>query len=493
MKPDLYPTRPQILWDQFYQFTLHPRPSKKEDQIRKYIITLAQKNKIPYRLDQQGNLALFVPASKGYESAPSVLIQNHLDMVCDALPGKKINFETDGLQLKIQDDWLLAQDTTLGADNGLGCAAALALILDEKVIHPKLEILFTVDEETGLGGALNLSIEELGLVSETMINLDTEDWGILYVGCAGGFEQEFTKDIVLVETNHSTCLQFEITGLCGGHSGIEIHLQHGNAIKLMIQALTELEPLGIELMEMRGGKAHNIIPRDALALFTAPDSQIEKIENKILEIEKIWKAILPKADQNLKIKIKKIETLNKKKVMSKKDFKHFLSFHHLFPNGAHLFDWRSTELLVSVSNNLAISLFVNEKLYTLSSTRFLDRPQSNFLLDKYHSLAEHFNYHLNIDTGYPSWKPIFDSPVVNLVKSQYEILYGETPNVAAIHAGLECGIIKDKMPDVDIVSFGPTIKGAHSPTERVHIPSVEKFWTLLLAVMKKLAQVNQQP
>lgn len=477
--PTGYPTSPKLVWDYFHQITTLPRPSKHEDRFREFILQEAKKLNLKTHVDQVGNVIVYVPASPGDETKETVIIQNHMDMVTDALPEKKINFLTDAIETYVEGDWLKAKGTTLGADNGIGCAAALALMSDRTLKHPALELLFTIDEETGLKGAWG--VEASALKGRRMLNLDTEEWGSLYIGCAGGIDYDFQKDFTLTKSKFNSTYKLTVSGFLGGHSGVDIHEQRGNAIKFLHEWLSELGD-GIEICELRGGKAHNIIPRDAFAIINAKNS--EGFEKKGQELIKKWKAYLPQNDQKLEIKVDAEDT--REEVVGSQDRKLVLNFLSLFPHGAHSFDLASGGELVSLSNNLAICLLVNGKFYLQTSLRFFDRQECESLERKIRSLADVFQMELKKNGEYPSWKPVRENKLLDFVIKRHETLFGRTPKVTAIHAGLECGILRDKIGPIDVVSFGPTIMGAHSPQERVEISTVEKFWFLLKDTLENL-------
>lgn len=483
-KPLNYPESPKDLWNIFYDFTQTPRPSKNEDQIVKYLVNLAEKNKLKYKVDKASNVIIYVPGKNGRENDAPVIIQNHIDMVTDALPNIKINFKEDPIETEVDGEWLTAKGTTLGADNGIGCAASLAVIFDENLVHPPLELLFTTDEETGLNGALGLETEYLK--GRKMLNLDTEEWGSLYIGCAGGLHYDFNRDFELVEPKLQKKIKISISDLVGGHSGIDIHKQHGNAIKLLVDFLNELKDrIPFELEEFRSGKAHNIIPRDAYALLNIEEKDFSLVEKLIVEMKSEWLNFLPKVDQGLKFSIEKLE-LNTKKVYAENDLAQILNFLTLFPSGAHAFDLPSNREIVSMSNNLAIVIVMNGKFYALTSLRFFDRGEVKSLEKKLIALGKTFGMTFQKASEYPSWKPVRDNSVLDTVKSVYKELYQSDAIVTAIHAGLECGILRDKIGPIDVCSFGPTITGAHSPDERVNIPSVEQFWNLFINVLKRI-------
>ncbi len=485
MKPENYPQNPKALWDLFYDFTQTPRPSKFEDEIRDYLVNLAKNNDKTYQVDQAGNVIIYVDGTGGRENDEPVIIQNHIDMVTDAIPNKKINFKEDPIITVVDGDWLTADGTTLGADNGIGCVAALATIFEPDLIHPPLELLFTTDEETGLNGALGLETQYLK--GKKMINLDTEEWGSLYIGCAGGIDYDFFKTLDLVDANKQwNRVKVNISGLVGGHSGCDIHEQRGNAIKLLVQALSELaKTTSFQLETINAGRAHNIIPRDAFATIRIEEDAQLELRKTLGALEKEWLGFLPESDHNLKAEIE-ILPGGADKVLSETEKKKMLGLLTLFPNGAHSFDLHSKREVVSMSNNLAKVLILNGELYILSSLRFFDRGEVKRIENELDALGEIFGAKVSKNSEYPSWKPVRNNAILDTVKETYKELFGTEAKVTAIHAGLECGIIRDKIGPIDVVSFGPTITGAHSPDERVHIDSVEKFWDLFKAVLAKV-------
>lgn len=487
-KPANYPQSPSALWDMFYKISRVPRPSKKETAITEFLVTIAKENQLQHKIDVVGNVIIYLPASYGYETHPSIVIQNHMDMVCDAIPGHKINFEKDPIELQVKDGWVCATGTTLGADNGIGCAAALALITDKAVLHPPLELLFTVDEETGLYGAKGL--EATAIKSRLMINLDTEEWGSLYIGCAGGFDYDMKQTPAMVETNlqGKKAYKLTLTGLKGGHSGVDIHLRRGNAIKLLTESLVEIKNENFEIAEFESGKAHNIIPRDAYVTLLLNADAHEKLKIICTKKEKTYRDYLAKEDGKVSLLLEEIPTEQfPKKVLSNTEKNNFLNLLTLFPHGAYRYHWDGSEPVVSVSSNLAIVRLKNNELFIQSSVRFFDPNECREVEHRIEALANMYNFQLEKATGYPSWIPTWEgSKLLEMAKTEFKHLYGETPKVKAIHAGLECGIIKERLGEMDIISFGPTITGAHSPTESVEIKSVEKFWEFFVHMLAKL-------
>ena len=481
MKPTDYPLEPSHLWEHFYQFTQIPRPSKEEDAVRQYVIDQAEKGANTWRMDEVGNLVVSVPASSAMEGRPTVIIQNHLDMVTVKTGDKTHDFHTQPLTLEVKDGWLKADRTTLGADNGLGCAAALALMTDPTVVHPPLELLFTVDEETGLGGALNFDASLLS--GKLMLNLDTEDWNELYIGCAGGGGWEFTRAFDTASAPaESGYWSVSLKGLGGGHSGIQIHEQLGNAIKMLAQFLHGVD--NVQLASFSAGVAHNVIPREGLVTFSCPAGEEQVLSDALVRLREQWLAYLPAADNGLELSLNASEPLA---VMSKSDSREIIELISLFPHGAQSYNLEQPADLVDLSINLANIRLAEGALFLETSYRFFNEAQSVPLQQSVLALASLFGLTVNQSVGYPGWQPDFNSPLLAQASALHNSLFGSEPAVKAIHAGLECGILKSKKPDVDILSFGPSIRGAHSPTERVLIETVPPFWQFLT---KLLAQIK---
>lgn len=482
MTPSHFPSEPGLLWGYFHAINQIPRPSRKEDKFRAFILERAEKLSLKTDVDEVGNVIVYVPASPGREAHETVIIQNHMDMVTDATPDRAINFAQDPIVTLRDGDWITADRTTLGADNGIGCAAALALMEDKTVEHPPLELLFTIDEETGLKGAWG--VQGSKLTGKKMINLDTEEWGSLYIGCAGGIDYEFKRTFKTVPSKLSgPSLKLTVGGFLGGHSGVDIHEQRGNAIKFLLDWLHALPVGTYEVAEWRGGKAHNIIPRDAFALVKVTDRKLA--EKAAAEVSARWRSFMPKTDQAFTAVVEDAPR-ELTEVYSSEDLACALGFLLAFPHGAHAYDLASDRQLVALSNNLAIALFVRGEFYLQSSLRFFDRGECVGLENQVTALGKGFGMNVTKNGEYPSWKPLRENKLLDLVAQKYEALFQKKAKVTAIHAGLECGILRDKIGPIDAVSFGPTITGAHSPQERVLVPTVTHFWTLLKEVLKAL-------
>ncbi|GAB5451519.1 MAG: aminoacyl-histidine dipeptidase [Halioglobus sp.] len=480
MKPTDFPSDPPHLWDHFYAITQIPRPSGKEAAIRQYLIDLATAQSHAWRTDSVGNLRVDVTGSPGREDRERVIIQNHLDMVTVKRADRQHDFDTDPLSLQVRDGWLSADGTTLGADNGVGCAAAMALMTDNTVEHPPLALLFTVDEETGLNGALQL--DPALLEGARMLNLDTEDWQELFVGCAGGGGWKLRRHFSLQPaTGSAEHWQLTLGGLAGGHSGIQIHEQLGNAIKILAQALLELP--GLSLAGAEAGVAHNVIPREGSVHVALPAESAALLRERLAGLQQQLREFLPAADQGLQLDL---QPASPRAVLSERDSALVLDLIAAFPHGALAYNAQSPADLVDLSINLAVLRLSEGELFLEASYRFFNEAQSLPLQQSVRALARTFELEVETVQGYPGWQPDFDSDLLARARKLHQQLFGVDPAVKAIHAGLECGILKSKRPELDILSFGPTIRGAHSPAERLQIDTVAPFWQFLTALLAEL-------
>ncbi len=479
MKPENYPQQPAELWQHFYRISQIPRPSGQEQAVRQYVIDLAQQRECEWVLDSFGNLVVYVPATAGMESAEPVIIQNHLDMVTVKGDSKTHDFERDPLTLVVNEGWLQADNTTLGADNGVGCAAALALLTDDSIQHPALELVFTVEEETGLFGASALDASLLS--GRQLLNLDTEDWGELFIGCSGGRGWSLEKPLEFEDSPaHPQGWRLELTGLAGGHSGIDIHRQHGNAAKLLGQWLMEARTIGVRLSSFRGGIAHNVIPPSAALEFHC-DADAASINTLNQRLEQEWRGFLPAADHEVTLSLKPQEARAPLTPEAQREFEHLLAVH---PHGAQSYSLAQPADLVDLSINLAVVRVDGDGLFLETTLRFFNEAEARALQQQWLSLAEWLQARVTETVDYPGWEPDFDGALLQHCRETYRDLFnGESAEVKAIHAGLECGIVKSKLPGLDVISFGPTIRGAHSPRERLEIATVAPFWQLLTTLL----------
>ena len=476
--------KPEILWQRFFEITQVPRPSKKEEKIRVYLKNLCDELKLVYKEDKVGSLVITIPAKPGYEKAPVVVLQAHVDMVCEKNKGTEHDFDNDPLKLKIVDGWVAAEGTTLGSDNGIGMAAALALITDKEAIHGPLEILLTVDEETGLTGASNL---ESGFITgKTLLNLDSEEDGAFYVGCSGGIDTAGIFNIQYEEhLKDCKCYELSVTGLKGGHSGLDIHTGRGNAIKLLARTLYSFD-FKYYLSKIEGGSKRNAIPREAEAFLCLHPVDEQKLTAIVAKVNEDFKNEFNTADGNVLVRVAPTQC-SCQKVYASQFTEKFIKMLLALPHGVLQMS-QDIEGLVETSTNLATIVVETDKIVVGSSQRSSIESAKRYAANSVKSVFELAGAEVKTGDGYPGWKPNLDSPILHFAKDVYKKLYGKEPEIKAIHAGLECGILGDKEPGLDMISFGPTITGAHSPDEKVNIETVDKFYTLLKGILKEIAE-----
>ncbi|HED08705.1 MAG TPA: aminoacyl-histidine dipeptidase [Ignavibacteria bacterium] len=478
---------PKILWERFSEIANVPRPSKKEEKIREYMRGLLNSLNINFKEDKVGNIVANVPATQGYENAPTVVLQGHVDMVCEKNNEIQHDFENDPIKLVVDGDWLKADGTTLGSDNGVGVAAALALITDSNTVHGPLEILMTIDEETGLTGASNL---EPGFISgKILLNLDSEEDGAFYVGCSGGFDTVAEFDID--RTNNpegNRNYKLVVTGLKGGHSGLDIEKGRGNAIKILSRTLNVLESTGFYIVKIEGGNLRNAIPREAEAIISIDPANeneaMQVVENFQKDVYNEYKT----ADGGLKINLQALDD-NIDKVFGN-DFKNkIVNTLMALPHGVIAMS-QDIPGLVETSTNVATIHTEGDLLKLGTSQRSSINSANKYIASNVKAIFTLAGARVETSDGYPGWKPNLDSAILKTSKEVFKELFNNEPKIKAIHAGLECGILEGKNPGLDMVSFGPTIEGAHSPDERVNIKTVEKFYDLLKGILKKVAENN---
>lgn len=466
----------------FEQITRIPRCSKNEEKIRAWLLDWAQQNAFGAQADEAGNVVISVPASPGYESSPTVVIQGHLDMVCEKTPDSPHDFSKDPIKLIYEGEWLTADRTTLGADNGIAIALAMTLSLDKKAAHPPLELLFTVDEETGLTGANQL---KGGLLKgRILLNIDSEDEGVFTVGCAGGITTEITIPVQYEAAPQGETWVIRGGGMKGGHSGVEINQQRANAIKVLFRAaqlLAEKFPLRIAMAE--GGSAHNAIPRDAAVTFVLGAEHVDGLKKELAGIEKMLKTEYVYTDPNLTLGLEKASAANQ--VLTAASQKQVVDAIMAMPTGVAAM---ATAIpgLVETSNNLAKIRFADGKLVMLTSQRSSVVSRLQAITRRIHAIAHLAGGTAKNSDGYPPWEANWNSPLLAKAKEVYKSRFGKDPVVEVIHAGLECGIIGDKYPGMDMLSFGPTIRNPHSPDERIKITDIDKIWDFMCDLMVAL-------
>lgn len=481
---------PKILWQRFYEITRIPRPSKKEEKILGYVRNLLKELNVEFLEDKTGNIAAKIPATKGCENSPTVILQAHLDMVCEKNNSKKHDFDNDPIEIIKEDGWIKADGTTLGSDNGIGVAAALAVISDKSVIHGPLEILLTVDEETGLTGASNLDPK---LVSgKILINMDSEEEGIFYIGCAGG-QDTLGKFVIEYENKPESFSFYElwVSGLKGGHSGLDIKNGRGNAIKILGRVLHELQNINFSIAKLNAGKLRNAIPREAEAIIALDPSDEKKARNIVENFQSLIKNEFKNTDDGLKISLQKADALDlSEKVFPDVLSKKIISLLLALPNGIISMSKDIPDLIETSTNAATIKTSDNE-LIIGTSQRSSVGSAKKYIAKSVAAVFDLAGAETISTDVYPGWKPNMDSKLLKISTKVYKDLFNKEAEVKAIHAGLECGILGSKKPGLDMVSFGPTIEGAHSPDEKVNIETVEKFYDLLKAILKRLAEQNK--
>lgn len=485
MKDAIQGLEPQLLWHHFYEISQIPRCSRHEKQVRDYVLGIAKRKDLEYRMDTAGNLVVKGRASTGCESNPIVVLQGHLDMVCEKDKDSQHDFSKKAIRLKREDDWIGADGTTLGADNGIGVAASLAVLESENIKHGPLEFLFTVDEESGLTGAMDLANDMLD--GRLLINMDTEEDGALYIGCSGGKDTElFLESETQGVPSAFAVARLQVGGLQGGHSGIDIHEGRGNAIKLLVRFLwKQATRLGLSVASIDGGSKHNAIPRDCAAIVFLPQEKLVDLKHAATEYARVLRSEYEVTDPAVTLSIDETG-FNKPSRMFAPAFQHrILNSLYALPNGVISMS-QAVPGLVQTSTNLGIVRTGDSLVRFVTSQRSSLPSELEDISDVVCAVGHQAGAEIQQSNGYPAWKPNPGSPLLNTAKSVYESLFGNAPEIKAVHAGLECGIIGDKFPGMDMISFGPTILGAHSPSERVQISTIKKFWEFLVTLLERL-------
>ncbi len=476
--------KPTLVWKYFAEISKIPRGSKNEKQISAYIVQTAKGLGLDVKQDKFMNVVVKKPASPGKEKVASLCLQGHLDMVCEKNKETVHNFEKDPIELVRKGNVLMANGTTLGADNGVAVATNLAIMEDKSLVHGPLEFLFTVDEETGLTGANNLKAGQLE--SKTLMNLDSEEEGALYVGCSGGRNTIGTWKVNFENApGKSVAVALHVKGLRGGHSGLEIDKGRGNSIKILNRILIALEKIDVRLSTIEGGNKSNAIPREAESLVYIPAKNAKKAKTIVEGCNSTIKAELATVEPDLSITLEEVQLKKKGKVIKKAQQKMLTQTIAGLPHGVTKM---SADIpgLVETSTNVAIIRTEKSNIVLTTSQRSSVASEIDEILETVKAVFELGGAKALQTEGYPGWKPNLDSRILKTAKSTYSSLYGKEVLVKAIHAGLECGIIGEKFPGMDMVSFGPTMEGVHSPDEKIYIDTVEKFWNFLLGILRNV-------
>lgn len=479
--------QPKAVWEFFEQICQYPRPSKKEEKIANFLINWAKERNFEVQKDSFGNFVIRKPATPGMENRKPVAIQGHIDMVCEKNADTVHDFENDPIQPYIDGDWVKAKGTTLGADNGIGIAMGMAILDSKDIAHPPIELLCTLDEETGLTGAINLSRDLLK--AEILINLDSEEEGAFTIGCAGGMNTSgsFAYDSDSVPAD-SLAYTLAIKGLQGGHSGIEIHDGRANAIKLLNRLLYKLSnSLDIRISSLKAGNAHNAIPREAFAVITLPKSQEEEFKNILSEYEKTIKTEYLSKEPGITLFFESAEL--PQRVITKDMQTKLLKSFYAMPHGVYRMS-PDIKGLVQTSTNFAVVDTRDNEIFVLTSQRSSLETEKQDIATMVRSALELGGATVKQGEGYPAWPPNVNSPILQTAIEVYKSMYNKEPKVEAIHAGLECGLIGEKYPGMDMLSFGPNLKEVHTPGEKIQISSTERVFNLLINILKNIPEKN---
>lgn len=482
---DIRQLEPKVLWQHFYNLTQIPRPSGKKEAIGKFLENFGKSLGLETKTDAIGNVLVRKPATKGMENRKAVVLQSHMDMVPQKNTGTNHDFETDPISAYIDGEWVTAKDTTLGADNGIGVAAAMAILSSTDIPHPAIEMFITADEETGMYGAFGL--QPGFLKGDILINMDSEDEGELYVGCAGGMDAniDFRYNEVSIPEG-DIAVKISLTGLKGGHSGVDIHLQRANANKLMFRFLKDaVANYEARLASIEGGSLRNAIPREAFAVITVPEEGLEDLIGALSSFESLFAEEYKGVENNISFKAEVIALPSG--LIPEEIQDDLINSVTACPNGVMRF---ITELptIVETSNNLAIIKSNGNTIECNCLLRSSVESRKQELASMIESIFSLAGAKVQLGGDYPGWQPNLESPILKEMLSVYEKQYNKTPKITIIHAGLECGILGTHYPEMDMISFGPTIRYPHSPDEKVNIATVQKFWDFLKATLLNIPE-----
>ena len=480
---DIRQLEPAALWQNFYNLTRVPRPSHKKEEIGLFLENFGKSLGLETLRDEIGNVLVRKPATPGMENRKAVVLQAHMDMVPQKNSNVAHDFHTDPIDAHIDGEWVTASDTTLGADNGIGLAAAMSVLQSKDIAHPAIEMFVTVDEETGMFGAFGL--QPNFLKGDILINMDSEDEGELYVGCAGGIDGDITFRYTEVEIEEGdVALKISLTGLKGGHSGVDIHLQRGNANKLMFRFLKDaVSDYEARLASIDGGSLRNAIPREAFAVITVPEEGVDDIIDFVKEYEELFIEEFKGVEDKISFTVEQVELPTGLIPEVVQD--DLINSITACPNGVARFI-PELPTVVETSNNLAIVKSDGNAITVRCLIRSSVESRKEELASMVESVFSLAGAKVSLVGGYPGWKPNLESPILKEMTKVYENKYGITPKIMIIHAGLECGILGTHYPQMDMISFGPTIRYPHSPDEKVNIATVQKFWDFLVATLENI-------
>jgi dipeptidase D len=480
---------PKEVWKYFLELTKIPRPSKKEEKIAQYLVDFAKKHKLEHVKDETGNVLIRKPATKGYENLKIVALQSHMDMVCEKNADKQFDFDKDAIQAYVDGDWVTADGTTLGADDGIGMATQLALLAANDIEHGELECLFTVDEETGLTGAFGLKPDLLK--ATILLNLDSEDDGQIFIGCAGGRDtiakMWFKKELV---PDYAIPFKIAVKGLKGGHSGDDINKGLGNANKILNRLLhLATQTYGARLNSFNGGNLRNAIAREAEAIILVNRAAKEKFIKMVDDFDKTIKNELHTTEPD--VLVQTFEVDQPYYVIDEKAQRLLILTLYAMPHGVTEMS-RDIPNFVQTSTNLASVKTYDDYFFITTSQRSSVASALDDVVNMVAAVLKLAGAEVEHTDGYPGWSPNPKSDILQVSKKSYEKLFNEAPKVLAVHAGLECGLIGETYPKMDMISYGPELKGVHSPDEKIHIKSVEKFWVWTLDILKNIPEKTLQ-
>lgn len=479
---------PKLVWEIFDEITKVPRPTHHLEKMKTFLVDWANRHNLEVHTDEVGNVMMRVPATPGYENAPVIILQGHQDMVAEKIPELEHDFLNDPIQTEVDGEWVRAKGTTLGADNGLGCATAMAALIDPDLVHGPLEALLTVDEEQGLIGANGL---QKGFVTgNILLNLDSEEMGSLVIGCAGGKVTVCTANINMQKAPEGKFYEVCIAGLKGGHSGMEINLGRANANQQLARFLWEADKkTPLELSCFDGGGLANAIPRDAKAIVCIKSEDAEMFETLAAQYSKTLHAEFD-AVENKDFRFEVTECDVQSEIIETKQAHNIIAAIFACPNGVQNMS-AAIPGLVETSDNLASVKMPGDgtMVVTIHQRSSVDSRRDE-IANRVSALFGMIGFNVEFDDSYVGWEPNPNSLVLKVAEESYEKLFGNKPKVEALHAGLECGLFLEKMPNLDMVSFGPTLKDIHSPGEKANIKSVEEFYTLLREILRRLAEIK---
>ncbi len=482
MSNEILKLKPEGIWKEFNGILGVPRPSKKEAKMVAYLEKWAKDHKVKYVKEECGNIIMSVPATKGMEDRQTVILQAHMDMVCEKNNDKKHDFEKDPIEPVIKGEWLHANGTTLGADDGIGVAAALAVIADPKVEHGPLECIFTVDEETGLTGAMKLDPKDF--TGRILLNLDSEDEGEIFIGCAGGMDTIIKVWYELEPApEEATAYRITVSGLKGGHSGDDINKNLANANKLLTRILWQATTwFDLQLYDFQGGNLRNAIAREATAVAFIPNDCVKDFEHYVKDMEKHFKQEYQVTEPGLKVTVEVAEVQPDVVIDEMSQF-NLLNGLYACPHGVIAMS-QTIPNFVETSTNLASCKKKEGYFFIQTSQRSSIESSKQDIANMVEAVWSLADADVEHTDGYPGWAPNPNSAILDVAVNCYKKRFKKEPKVRAIHAGLECGLIGDKIPGMDMISFGPTLRGVHSPDERCEIPTVQMFWDFMCDILK---------